>query len=436
MKKIMLLLAVLILTSTVVFAGGNKETGPVSGNTIRWSYWGGEARLRAVQQAIDIYTGETGNIVAGEPAPGTNEHFDKFKVQFAGGNAADIVQLGGYFTNLTGGTDDNKSFPAAADLLLPLDPYVKSGKLNIANVDTAAINAGTRDGILYAIPVATNMPAMIYNKSLLERVGAPLPKVSMTWAEFETWLGQVQAKLPNGTYAMTDNSATASGSVFFGYWAGQNNTPQWDGKQTKMTAAAAQQYFDMWAKWRTNGWVPPASVSADYAETNESSAAIIAGKTAVVQVWSNSIANYQNATRDDLQLMELPNAAVSNGLWGQMSQMMAINKKTRNPDAAIQFLNYYTNDPRAWAILKDTYGIPVTPAGRAALAANASDSVKKQIAYLDVAGKHASPPNPNMPNDTEWNQGLHLIAQNVAYGRITSAAGGQQVMDLINRLIR
>jgi multiple sugar transport system substrate-binding protein len=436
MRKVMLLLAVLILTSTVVFAGGTKEAAPNYGNTIRWSYWGGEARLRAVQQAIDIYTGETGNVVAGEPAPGTNEHFDKFLVQFAGGYAADIVQLGGYFTNLQLADDNKTTKPPAGDYLLDLTPYTKNGKLDISNVDTAAINAGTRDGKLYAIPVAMNMPAMIYNKSLLERVGAPLPKVSMTWAEFETWLGQVQAKLPNGTYAMTDNSATASGSVFFGYWAGQNGTPQWDGAKTSMTAAAAQQYFDLWAKWRTNGWVPPASVSADYAETNEASAAIIAGKTACVQVWSNSIANYQAATRDDLQIIELPNAAVSNGLWGQMSQMMAINKKTKNPDAAVQFLNFYTNDARAWAILKDTYGMPVTPAGRAAVSATASDTVKKQLAYLDVAGKHASPPNPNMPNDTEWNQGLHLIAQNVAYGRITAAAGGQQVMDLINRLTR
>jgi len=242
------------------------------------------------------------------------------------------------------------------------------------------------------------------------------------------------SRLPSGTYVLTDNSATASGSVYFGYWQGQNGTPQWDGKQTKLTLQSVQQYFDLWAGWRAKGYVPPASVSADYAETNESSSAMIAGKTAVVQVWSNGIANYQAATRDELDLIELPNAAVTNGLWGQMSQMMGINKKTKNPAAAVKFLNYYTNDARAWAILRDTYGMPVTPAGRAAMTDNASDAIKKQIAYLDVAGKHVSTPNPNMPNDTEWNSGLHLIAQNVAYGRLASAAGAQQVLDLINRL--
>jgi len=278
------------------------------------------------------------------------------------------------------------------------------------------------------------MPALVYNKALLQRVGAPLPKVSMTWAEFEAWLAQVQPRLPAGTYVLTDNSATQTGSVFFGYWAGQNGTPQWDGTRTYLTAAAAQAYFDLWAKWRAAGYVPPASVSADYAETNESTAAIIAGKTAVVAIWSNQLVNYQTATKDELDLIEYPNAAVSNGLWGQMSQMMGISKKSRNPEAAAKFIGYRVTDPGVWKILGADPGTPVTAGARAAAAG--SKEAEKITAYLNVAGNHASPRNPNIPNDSEWNSGLHLIAQNVAYGRITSAQGGQQVMDLINRLTR
>ena len=204
MKKNFLLLATVVLTGIAVFTGCEKKTDAQSANTtIRWSYWGGEARLRLVQQAIDIYTGETGNIVAGEPAPGTNEHFQKFLVQFAGGNAVDIVQLGGYFSNL-GIPDDGASAPDLKDFLLPLDDFVKNGALSTQDVDTAAIKGGTRDGKLWAIPVAMNMPALIYNKSLLERIGAPKPQVSMSWNEFEAWMAQVKAKLPSGVYVMTE----------------------------------------------------------------------------------------------------------------------------------------------------------------------------------------------------------------------------------------
>jgi len=434
----MLLLAVLVMACTVVFAGGNTQTQTAAApatQVVRWSYWGSEPRIKAAQQAIDVFTSRTGIVVAGEPAPGTNEHFDKFRTQFAGGMAADIVQVGGDFSNF-GLNDQISSAPGIEDLLLPLDSYVKSGVLDVSKVDVAAVQAGTRSGNLYALPVATNMPALIYNKSLLDRVGAPMPNVSMTWAEFDTWLRQVQAKLPQGVYAMTDNGATVTGSVFFGYWCGDNKTPMWDGTQTPLTAADLQQYLDMWNRWRADGLIPPANIAADYAETNEANSSMIAGKTAVTQTWSNQITGYSNATPDDLELIEMPNAAVNNGLWGQMSQMMAINKNSKNPQAAVTFLNYYINDPVVWGFLGTSYGIPVTPAGRAAILANADDSTKKQAAYLDIAGKHASPRNPNMPSDTEWNAGLALIYQNVAYGRITSAQGAQQVMDLINRLTK
>jgi multiple sugar transport system substrate-binding protein len=433
MKRGILILVLLVLACGMVFAGGNRNEQQT--NVVRWSYWGGEARLRSVQQTIDIFTERTGIIVAGEPAPGAGEHFDKFRTQFAGGRAVDIVQAGGDFTNF-GIIDQIVTAPGIEDLLLPLDSFVRSGILNIANVDAAAIQAGTRNGQLYAIPVATNMPALVYNRTMLERYGAPLPRVSMTWAEFDAWLRQVQAVLPQGVYVMTDNSATRDGSVFFGYWCGDNGTPMWDGTRTHLTAADVQRYFDMWAVWRRDGLIPPAAISADFSEVNEANSSLIARRTVVTQIWSNQITPYQMATPDQLELIMLPNAAVTNSLWGQMSQMMAINRNSRNPEAAVRFLDYFINDPGVWALMGTSYGIPVTPAGRAAILANADENTRKQVEYLNVAGRHASPRNPNMPSDTEWNNGLHLIAQNVAYGRITSAQGGQQVMELIARLTR
>jgi len=434
-KNIMVLLVFAIST---IFSGCFQQQGS---NVLRWSFWGSEARIRNYQLSNDIFAERTGIIIAGEPAPGTGQHFDKFRTQFAGGFAADIVQLGGYFSNL-GFSDDGRNvvgtmgYGGLEDLLLPLDSYVRSGHLDISNVDKAAIDAGTRNGILYAIPVATNMPALVYNKSLLERVGAPLPEVGMTWNEFDTWLRQVQEKLPRGIFAMTDNGATVTGSVFFSFWCADNGTPVWDGSKTNLTASIVRDYFDLWAGWRASGLIPPAAIGADFAETNEATSSLIAGRTAVTYIWSNQLSGYQNATTDTLDLIMLPNAVVSNCLWGQMSQMMAVNKNTRNPQAAAQFISYRINDPGVWEIMGADPGVPVTPAARNAILADATPVTEKVVAYLNVAGSHSSPANPNMPNDTEWNAGLHLIYQNAAYGRINSGQAGQQVMDLIARLTR
>ncbi|MDR2363907.1 MAG: extracellular solute-binding protein [Spirochaetaceae bacterium] len=430
MKKGMFVLAAFAVSSAMVFAGGASQsqtrvaTGP---GTVRWSFWGGEARIKNTQLAIDKFTENTGIIVAAEPAPGTGDHFNKFKTQFAGGNAADLIQLGGDFSNLQVGDD-------VGSVLLPLDSFVKSGIIDTSKVDASAITSGSVNGVLYALPLAANMPSLLYNKALLERVGAPLPKVSMTWDEFRSWLTAVKAKLPAGVYPLADNSANSDQSFFFAYWCRQNGTAMWDGKQTRLTAGDAQKYFDLWADYRGAGLIPPAEVAADYSEANESSSSLISGKAAVCIIWSNQLLNYQNAATDELDLIEVPNAAVTKALWGQMSQMMAINKNSKNPEAAAKFINYRVNDPGVWQIMGADPGTPVNSEGRAIVAT--TPAAKKIAAYLDVAGAHTRSRDPNMPGDTEWNSSFFLIAQNVAYGKLSSAQAGQQVMDLIARLTR
>ncbi|MDR3115619.1 MAG: extracellular solute-binding protein [Treponema sp.] len=430
MKKGMFVLVGLAVSSAMIFASGASQSRAAAAagpGTIRWSFWGGEARIKNTQLAIDQFTESTGIIVAAEPAPGTGDHFNKFKTQFAGGNAADIIQLGGDFSNLQVGDD-------VGSVLLPLDSFVKSGIIDTSKVDASAITAGTVNGVLYALPLAANLPSLIYNKALLQRVGAPLPRVSMNWEEFRSWLTAVKEKLPAGVYPMADNSANSDQSFFFGYWCGQNGTVMWDGKQTHLTAAEAQKYFDLWADYRSAGLIPPAETAADYSEVNESSSSLIAGKVAVCIIWSNQLLNYQNAIADELDLIELPHAAVTKALWGQMSQMMAISKNSKNAEAAAKFINYRVNDSSVWKIMGADPGTPVNSEGRAIVAT--TPVAKKIAAYLDVAGAHTRPRDPNIPGDTEWNSSFFLIAQNVAYGKISSAQAGQQVMDLLARLTR
>ena len=434
MKKGIMILALLVLAGSMVFATGFQETRQDS-NVVRWSFWGGEARIRNYQLTNDIFLAETGITIAGEPAPGTDQHFNKFLTTFRGGGAADIIQLGGYFSNL--GIDDNgRSAPGVRDILLPLDQFVRSGVLDISRVDQAAIDAGTRDGVLYAISAGTNMPALIYNRSLLERVGAPIPNVAMTWVEFSAWLAAVQLRLPAGTYAMTDFGSTATSSMFLGYWAGDRKTPVWDGSRTQLTAAILTEYLALWSAWRVAGIIPPADVAAEYSENNEANSSLIAGKTAVTLAYSNNLNGYQSATTDTLDLIMLPNAAVSRGLWAQMSQMIGININSKNATNAAKYLNFRLNDPRVWAIMGSDPGVPVTPQTRAAVSANATDVTRKIMAYLDVAGRNASPANPNMPNDSEWNSGLFLIYQNVAFGRSLPPVAANEIMQLITRLTR
>ncbi|GHU26979.1 ABC transporter ATP-binding protein [Spirochaetia bacterium] len=432
MKKISLVLGVLVLSAATVFANGQTGTssGSSSGSapgTIRWAFWGSESRIKASQAVIDAFEAANPGIKVNlEVSGGTGDHFNKVDTQLAGGNAPDIIQMGGNYPDYI-----TKGVP------LNLDPYI--GTLLITStIDPGAIAAGSQDGHLYAVSTGATIPALVYNKTLLQRIGAPLPNVSMTWDQFRAYLASIKGLLPNGVYPLQDFGSTASGSTGFGYWLRWNGTPIYDAVTgtTPVKAADAQKFLDLFKDYRDNGFIPPADIAAGYAETGTDSSSLIAGKVAIGFIVSNQFAGYQGATTDELDLIEVPGAAATKALWPQLSQVYTINAASKNIESAIKFVNFLVNSADAGKIIGNDRGISSSSTFRTAASAVASPADQKVFKYHDVAGPHTSPETPHLPNDTELNSTLNLIYQQVAFNRINTTQGGQQIYELLVRLSR
>ncbi|MDR0732043.1 MAG: extracellular solute-binding protein, partial [Treponema sp.] len=218
MKKIVLLFTVFMMSAAFVVAGGGGQqsggsagTSPGSDSTatvtLRWAFWGSEARVKASQAAIDAFEAANPGIKVNiEVSGGTGDHFNKVDTQLAGGAGPDIIQMGGNFPDYV-----------AKSITLNLNPY-KGGLLNVSTIDAGAIEAGSVGGNLYGVSTGATIPALVYNKTLLEKAGIPLPKVSQTWEEFRSYLASIKPGLPAGVYPLMDFGSTASGSTGFGYW--------------------------------------------------------------------------------------------------------------------------------------------------------------------------------------------------------------------------
>jgi multiple sugar transport system substrate-binding protein len=418
MKKIGIVVLALMMGAAMVFAQGASVT-------LRWAYWGSAARIQRSQEAIDLFkAANPGITVNPEISGGSGDHFNKVDTQIAGGAGPDIIQMGGNINDYV-----------KKGVLLPLDKYAGT-VLNTSVIDPSAIESGTIEGRLYGVSTGVTMPALVYNKSLLQRVGAPLPKVSMTYAEFRAYLVALKSKLPAGVYPMQDIGAMSSNSTPFSYWARYNGTPLFiaASNSSAVTAAAAQKYFELFKDYRDSGLVPPADMAAGFAETNADTSAIIAGKVAIGYIFTNGLSGYQAATKDELQLMEFPGAEATKALWQAPSQFYTVNKDSKNPELTVKFINFLVNSPEAAKVLGNDRGASASAAARAAGLADIND--QKVVEYLKSAGPHSSKQTPNLPNDTELNSTLYLIYQKVAFGQITPAAGGQQVYDLIARLLK
>lgn len=347
----------------------------------------------------------------------------KVDTQLAGGAGPDIIQMGG-----------NIGDYVKRGVLLPLESY--SGSiLNTSVIDPSAIQSGTLNGHLYGVSTGVTMPALVHNKTLIEKAGAPLPKTSMTYDEFQAYLTTLKSKLPQGVYPMMDIGALSTNSTPFGYWTRYNGTPLYDAEKnvTYVEPSDAQKYLQLFKNLRDNGLIPPADVAAGFAENNADTSALIAGKVAIDFMWTNQLAGYQAATEDDLELMEFPGAAATKALWQSPSQFYTLNKDSKHPEDAVKFINFLVNSPDAAKVLGNDRGASASSTARAAGSSNPAD--QKVLQYLNVSGPHSSKETPHVPNDTELNSTLYLIYQQVAFGKISPAQGGQQIHDLLVRLI-
>ena len=345
----------------------------------------------------------------------------KVDTQLAGGNGPDIIQMGGNIYDY-------------AEVLLPLDQYAGT-YLDTAVIDPSAVASGTINGKLLGVSTGVTMPALVFNKSLIERSGAPLPKISMTYAEFREYLMMLKSKLPAGVYPMQDIGVMSSNSTPFGYWTRYNGTPLYTAatSSTAVTPADAQKYLELFMDYRRNGLVPPADVAAGYAESNADTSALIAGKVAIGYLYTNQFGGYQPQRQMNSCSWSSPGAAKTKALWQAPSQFYTVNKDSKQPEETVKFINFLVNDPSAAKILGSNRGASASSSARAAGASSPAD--QKVLDYMQIAGPHSSAETDHVPNDTEFNSTLYLIYQRVAFGQITPAQGGRQIYELLLRLI-
>jgi multiple sugar transport system substrate-binding protein len=432
-SRVLTVLAALVMGAVLIFSGcTKKESGTSSSSssnsgavTLRWAFWGSETRVKMSQDAINVFQAQNPGIVVNiEVSGGAGDHFQKVDTQLAGGAAPDIIQMGGNYPDYI-----------AKGVTLDFTPYVGNG-LDTSNIDAGQLAAGTVGGKLFAVSTGATIPALIYNKTLLDKAGVPLPAVTQTWAEFRDYLVSIKGKLPSDVYPLQDFGSTASGSTGFGYWLRDNGTPIYDDVQgiTLVTAADATKFLNQFKDYRDNALIPPAAIAAGYAETGADSSSLIAGKVAIGFIVSNQFAGYQSNTTDELGLIEMPNAAVRKALWPQLSQVYTINSSSKNVVAAIKFVNFLVNSPDAGKIIGNDRGTSASSTFREGAASVATDADKKVFAYHDVAAAHTSPETAHLPNDSELNSTLNLIYQNVSFGRLNTTQGGQQIYELLTRL--
>ncbi len=167
MKKLLsLLLALALLLTMTVTALGE----PVTITYATFSASG--AQEETLKKMVEVFESKNPDIKVDVQLTGYNDYFTALATKVAGGNAPDVFEMNmeNYLSYMLRG--------ATADL---------SG-LGIAkeNYSQGTLDAVSKDGTLYAVPMSFSTCVMFYNKAIFDQAGLAYPTDSWTWADAKT----------------------------------------------------------------------------------------------------------------------------------------------------------------------------------------------------------------------------------------------------------
>jgi raffinose/stachyose/melibiose transport system substrate-binding protein len=228
---------------------------------------------------------------------------------------------------------------ADANLLLPLDDYASQYGWN-ERVAAPALEATTLDGILYGMPLQTDLIGMYYNQTLLDQEGMTVPE---TLDELVTFCGQATEKgyIPiafadnEGWQAFHQFSMTANQMVGpEGIRALLNNEGSWD---TPEIVAAIEAFF---VTMRDAGCFPEDSVAIPYDDGNS---LFYNGEALLHTTGSWLIAEIaENMPDTEVGFVPFPEIEGGQGrVWiSGVGSAWYISSTTQNPDVAAAFIDY------------------------------------------------------------------------------------------------
>jgi len=245
------MVAMVALTSSMATAGSvsamTRHSGGRSAITLTvLDYWGGPPAGVEFPKLIKQYEAAYPNVHIQETSVPQPSFVSKVLEDAAGGNTPDVI------------IGDNPDVPdfTHTGILAPLTKLMPSTGLTTSDFYPGPMQAATWDGVVYGVPVGSNVELLYYNKALLAKAGVAVPR---TWAQ----LSAAALKLTNKAKNIYGFGA--------GLYAGEENTWDWEnylwdvgGSLADLNSPAAAKALTWWTSFVKNGSSPAAEVTTSF----------------------------------------------------------------------------------------------------------------------------------------------------------------------------
>ncbi|QRM43578.1 extracellular solute-binding protein [Rhizobium sp. BG4] len=392
---------------------------------LRLIWWGSQPRADRTNKVSDLYKAKNSGVSITGEFLGWGDYWQKLATQVAGKNAPDVIQMDyRYIVEY-----------ARRGALAPLESYMPS-KLQLGDFDPAQIEGGKVDGHLYGISLGANSAATVVNTVALQEAGIEPPNNKTTWEE----LGKMGAEITKsgkrkGFFGFADGSGAEP--LFENYVRQRGKALYTADSKIAFGVDDASEWFDMWAKFREAGACVPPDVQALYKDTIDT-APLTMGKAAIDYAHSNQFVGFQAVVKDKLTLSNYPRikADSKGGHYRKPSMFFSVSAQSKVLDQAVDYVNFFVMNPDAAKVLDVERGIPESKSMREVVAGTLDDVGKIPLNYVANLGDLAGPLPPPPPTGAgEGQTVLRQLAEQVAFGQVTPADAGKQLVDEITRVL-
>lgn len=313
-------------------------------NTLRIVWWGSQTRHDLTMAMLDKFMEKYPNIKVEPEFTDWNGYWSKLATQVAGGLTPDIIQMDyGYLMQY-----------ANNGILADLTPYIDSGVLDVSDVDESVIDSGKVGDGVYALSTGMNAWMLMYRQDVLDEAGVTLP-FAPTQSQYIEATKTVYEKT-----GKTDTFVVGFGLDRLRFMLRNVGLNLYNDDGTALG-------FDD-PSFMVNGWQTILDAQdAGYGlpigeQTNASDFDIFINDTWIGGIWTNQLAAFEQASNVSLTLAEIPwnDSATQPATYFKPSMFWSVAESSAVKDAAVTFINFFTNDPDCYDIVATERAMPIS----------------------------------------------------------------------------
>ena len=391
--------------------------------TVNILWWGSQTRHDLTVKLIEKFEELNPDIDVVMDYSDWSGYWTKLPAQVAGGQTPDVFQMDYAYL----------SQYAENGVLAELDSYITDGSLDMSKVSENILKSGQVDGKTYAISTGTNAPVMLYRKDIIDELGLTLP-MNPTMSEY-----CAVSKAVYEATGMRDTFITDCSADILRFRLRNYGMNLYNEDATALGFDDPKYIVDMWnlaLQAQEEGWgMQPGEATA-----------VTAFDSMVVDAWSryqnsNELQAYRDSTGKDISMVMIPNLddATASATYLKPSMFWCVAEQSEVKDAAVRFINFFTNSTECFDIVGIERAIPISSDMREYVKPSLNEVSQEVATFIDFVSQPgmASPlMNPDPSAHSEVAELLGQYSEQVRYGTVDDLdATAREFMDKANAIL-